>query len=335
MLNPSLTTWWAAQLIDQVTFTRQPEYVFHHPLIRTVAYESQLKSDRAELHRRVAAAIEARDPSIGRRERGADRRAPGGRRRSACCVRLAYARRRHGRPTATLLRHGSVGSAPDRSPTHYPTMIRTGSRCASRRAPCCARTDWRVHADHLPVSASRSCASCAPPPGTRCRWPSAWSGLMAWHAHARPGARGVAAGVRSLGAHRVARRSDPDRRAVIRRCRRQGARPARWLTCCGGRRPSSNWPTAIPPKATSLSGSPLAVRAWRTRGIARCWFGPTWVARRLRRTALPWPAASTRCPTPGRRLRSTAWAICSWRAAARRCRDARHRGGAADRRASR
>jgi class 3 adenylate cyclase len=51
----------AAQLIDQVRFTRQPEYVFHHPLIRTVAYEAQLKSDRAEMHRRVAAAIESRD----------------------------------------------------------------------------------------------------------------------------------------------------------------------------------------------------------------------------------------------------------------------------------
>ena len=51
-----------AQLIDQVRFTRQSEYVFHHPLIRTVAYESQLKSDRAELHRRLAAAIEAREP---------------------------------------------------------------------------------------------------------------------------------------------------------------------------------------------------------------------------------------------------------------------------------
>jgi class 3 adenylate cyclase len=49
-----------AELIDQVRFTRQPEYVFHHPLIRAVAYEAQLKSDRAELHRRVAAAIEQR-----------------------------------------------------------------------------------------------------------------------------------------------------------------------------------------------------------------------------------------------------------------------------------
>jgi len=52
-----------SRLIDQIRFTGQPEYVFHHPLIRTVAYESQLKSDRTELHRRVAAAIEARDPA--------------------------------------------------------------------------------------------------------------------------------------------------------------------------------------------------------------------------------------------------------------------------------
>jgi class 3 adenylate cyclase len=52
-----------AELVDQIRFTGQPEFVFHHPLIRTVAYESQLKSDRAELHRRVAAAIESRDPA--------------------------------------------------------------------------------------------------------------------------------------------------------------------------------------------------------------------------------------------------------------------------------
>src|SRR5271156_4988620 len=50
------------ELIDQITFTRHPEYVFHHPLIRAVAYESQLKADRARLHRRLAAAIEVREP---------------------------------------------------------------------------------------------------------------------------------------------------------------------------------------------------------------------------------------------------------------------------------
>ena len=52
----------AAQLIDQVRFTPQPEYAFHHPLIRAVAYEAQLRSDRSALHRRVAATIQARDP---------------------------------------------------------------------------------------------------------------------------------------------------------------------------------------------------------------------------------------------------------------------------------
>jgi hypothetical protein len=36
--------------------------VFHHPLIRAVAYESQLKSDRTELHRRLAVSIQERDP---------------------------------------------------------------------------------------------------------------------------------------------------------------------------------------------------------------------------------------------------------------------------------
>ena len=52
-----------AELIDQVRFTPTAEYAFCHPLIRAVAYESQLKSDRAELHRRIAAAIESRDPA--------------------------------------------------------------------------------------------------------------------------------------------------------------------------------------------------------------------------------------------------------------------------------
>ncbi|MGH3967286.1 MAG: adenylate/guanylate cyclase domain-containing protein, partial [Mycobacterium sp.] len=62
-IDPVLEDLLAAEFIDQIQFTRQPEYAFHHPLIRTVAYESQLKSDRAELHRRVAAAIESRDPA--------------------------------------------------------------------------------------------------------------------------------------------------------------------------------------------------------------------------------------------------------------------------------
>ena len=62
-IDPAVEHLVASQFIDQTKFTGQPEYVFHHPLIRTVAYESQLKSDRAELHRRVAVANESRDPA--------------------------------------------------------------------------------------------------------------------------------------------------------------------------------------------------------------------------------------------------------------------------------
>ena len=60
-VEPEVADLVAAQLIDQVSFTRKAEYVFHHPLIRAVAYESQLRSDRTEMHRRVAATLEQRE----------------------------------------------------------------------------------------------------------------------------------------------------------------------------------------------------------------------------------------------------------------------------------
>ncbi|AGB25701.1 adenylate/guanylate cyclase family protein [Mycobacterium sp. JS623] len=53
-----------AELIDQVRFTPSAEYAFRHPLIHAVAYESQLKSDRAQWHRRLAAAIQERAPGL-------------------------------------------------------------------------------------------------------------------------------------------------------------------------------------------------------------------------------------------------------------------------------
>ena len=57
-VEPAVADLMSAELIDQVRFTRQPEFVFRNPLIRAVAYESQRKSDRAELHRRLAAGLE-------------------------------------------------------------------------------------------------------------------------------------------------------------------------------------------------------------------------------------------------------------------------------------
>jgi hypothetical protein len=60
--NPAIDELLGAELIDQVSYHPVAEYAFRHPLIRAVAYESQLKSDRAQLHRRLAAAIESSGP---------------------------------------------------------------------------------------------------------------------------------------------------------------------------------------------------------------------------------------------------------------------------------
>ncbi|WAC90415.1 AAA family ATPase [Mycobacterium sp. Aquia_213] len=61
-IDPCVDELISAELIDQVRFAPRAEYAFRHPLIRTVAYESQLKSDRAQMHRQLAAMIEAREP---------------------------------------------------------------------------------------------------------------------------------------------------------------------------------------------------------------------------------------------------------------------------------
>ncbi|MGV0743669.1 ATP-binding protein [Mycolicibacterium sp. XJ870] len=53
----------SAELIDQTEFVPRQRYCFHHPLVRTVAYESQLSRDRAQAHRRLAVAIEDRGPA--------------------------------------------------------------------------------------------------------------------------------------------------------------------------------------------------------------------------------------------------------------------------------
>jgi class 3 adenylate cyclase len=61
-IDPVVDELLRVELIDQVRFTPHAEYAFRHPLIRAVAYESQLKSDRAQWHRRLAAAIQEYAP---------------------------------------------------------------------------------------------------------------------------------------------------------------------------------------------------------------------------------------------------------------------------------
>ena len=64
-VDPKIDELVAAQLIDRVRVARQSVCVFHHPSIRAVAYELQVESDRADLHRRAADAIAARNQSSG------------------------------------------------------------------------------------------------------------------------------------------------------------------------------------------------------------------------------------------------------------------------------
>ena len=51
------------ELVDQIEFVPRSRYCFRHPLVRKVAYETQLTSTRAATHRRLASAIQAVDPA--------------------------------------------------------------------------------------------------------------------------------------------------------------------------------------------------------------------------------------------------------------------------------
>lgn len=50
----------AAELIDQTEFFPEQRYCFHHPLVRTVAYESQLNSARSQTHTKLASMIRSK-----------------------------------------------------------------------------------------------------------------------------------------------------------------------------------------------------------------------------------------------------------------------------------
>jgi class 3 adenylate cyclase len=143
-VEPEVAELVAAQLIDQVKFTAHPEYVFHHPLIRAVAYEAQLKSDRADLHRRVAAAIQQSAGSLDENaaliaehlEAAGDlhaafdwhmRAGAWSNNRDLSAARVSWERARR-----------VADALPDELPD------RTAMRITPRTALCA--TDWRVHA---------------------------------------------------------------------------------------------------------------------------------------------------------------------------------------------
>jgi class 3 adenylate cyclase len=145
-IDPALEALVEAELVDQVRFTPRAEYAFRHPLIQAVAYESQLKSDRAKLHRSLAAAIEAGDP--GSVEENAAVIAEN--LEAAGDVQLAYGWHMragtwstHRDLTAARLSWERAREIADSLPIDNPE--RTVMRIAPRTLLC--GTDWRVHAD--------------------------------------------------------------------------------------------------------------------------------------------------------------------------------------------
>ena len=161
-----------AELIDQVWFTPRPEYAFRHPLIRAVAYESQLRSDRAEWHRRLAAAIESGSPESA--DQNAARIAE--HLESAGELHAAYGWHMRAAAWSANRDVGAARVSWDRARRIADTLPADDPDQLSMRiapAPCCAPPTFTPEQSRKAGAASRSCGSCAARPGTRSRWPSA------------------------------------------------------------------------------------------------------------------------------------------------------------------
>ena len=251
-VEPVVTDLVAAQLIDQVRFTRQPEYVFHHPLIRTVAYEAQLKSDRAELHRRVAAAIEARDPAA------ADENAAmiAEHLEAAGDLHAAYGWQMRAATWATNRDIAAARQSWERAQTIADALPaddpnRAAMRIAPRTMLC--GIAWRVH---VSVAGDRfdELRELCTAVGDKASLAIAMAGLVGYHTHqdrVREASRLASeawALIESIG--------DPNLTVGLSLAGdlRQARKRRVVVTRCGGRRGSSTWPMVIRLKATSLSG---------------------------------------------------------------------------------
>jgi hypothetical protein len=200
------------ELIDQLGLTPRAEYAFRHPLIRAVAYESQLKTDRAQLHWRLAAAIESRDPKLADEnsaliaehlEAAGDlhaaygwqmRAATWATNRDIAAARLSWER-------ARKIADALPGNDPDRA----------AMRIAPRTMLC--GTAFRVH---VKVAGDRfeELRQLCTAAGDKASLAIGMAGLVMDYAFRGPDARSVAAGIGSLGPRRVGRRCDVDGGAV-------------------------------------------------------------------------------------------------------------------------
>ena len=282
----------AAQFVDQVRFTGQPEYAFHHPLIRTVAYEAQLQSDRAELHRRVAAAIESRDPAAAEENAAliAEHLEAAGDGHAAYGWHMRAATWATNRDVAAAhLSWQRAQTIADALPAEDPNRL--ALRIAPRTMLC--GTAWRVHInagdsfDEL-----RELCTAA---GDKASLAIGMAGLAMDHAF--QGRVREASQLASEAWDLAESISDPTLTVGLS------------FPLIYAKMESGDWPTTErwsqrvidladndPAKGNFIFGSPLAV-AFATRGLSGCLLGRRgW--REDRGTAWPWPAAPTPCHMP-------------------------------------
>ncbi len=259
----------AAQLIDQVRFTSQPEFVFHHPLIRAVAYEAQLKSDRAELHRRVATAIESRDPAAAEEnaaliaehlEAAGDLHAAYG-----WHMRAATWATNRDIAAARLSWERSVKIA-DALPADEPGQA--ALRIAPRTMLC--GTAWRVH-EHVVGARFDELRELCTAAGDKASLAIAMVGLVMdhlWQDRMREASRLAS---EAWGSHRVARRSDLDG-GVGQSAGYAKSDSAEWSDMLRWSQTVIDLADGDPSKGNFLFGSPLAL-AFTTRAVARYCLG--------------------------------------------------------------
>ena len=225
--------------------------MFHHPLIRTVAYESQLKSDRAELHRRVAAAIEARDPAAADENAAliAEHLEAAGDRHAAYGWHMRAATWATNRDIAAArLSWERARMIADALPADDPS--RAAMRIAPRTMLC--GTAFRVH-EHVAGARFEELRELCAAAGDKASLAIAMAGLVIDHAfqdrmrEASQLASEAWTLAESIG--------DPTLTVGLSMpVSTLRVKVASGVRCCDGHRGSSTWPTVTPLKATSFSG---------------------------------------------------------------------------------
>jgi hypothetical protein len=274
-VEPEVDDLLAAQLIDQVRFTRHPEFVFHNPLIRAVAYETQLKSDRAELHRRVAAAIEHH--SVGSLDENAaliaEHLEAAGELRAAFDWHMRAGAWSNNRDcVAARVSWDRACQVADALPDNHPE--RAAMRIAPRTTLCA--TDWRVHADDSGVRFEELRELCTLA-GDKTSLAIGIMGPIAAHAQrgeVREGQRlasELIALLDSIGDPSLTAQAAFGAMGMKMQAGEMGE-ALRWAQA------TIEWADGDPTKGNLVVGSPLAA-ALAMRGLARWWFGrPGWRA---------------------------------------------------------